>query len=409
MSWTLLLGALVVFFFEITFAGHQDEVYEKISNAALLPFNLEAQISGNKAISDAFRSLSLDVCRRSPLVMVTFIFGPKRFQEESFPFFIASARGCGASVLIIGDCSLPSALLPLPDNIWYHQITWNTLVSRAEHVYAKPFEFQSLRNVAQSTDGQGHVRGQYFKIVDFKPLVAMLFPNLLVGCDWWGYIDNDIWLGDLRTHVLPQLISGEADFYGKDVDSALFNGPAYGPFTLQRNNQNITSLMNSSSSREIVRMVLKIPHPVCFSEWGKEDWGGLGFNHSYSGIIMAAQEAGFVRLGHIRQAFLWDMPCGSGSPVPAANCTNPELEQKGKSKLCVIRTQGYGNGFRSELSMRNCDGSWQSCFYCHFQFGKSQTSLTNLSKHEQAILLRQSTLARSYHCGIFSPEVKFAP
>lgn len=385
-------------------AGRQHKRHAKITDTALTSFPWSTGVPEGVATRIMTTRINGKRRRRFPLLLVTFIFGPDRFEELSFPFFVKSAGGCGASVLIIGDTPLPSAVLPLPDNIWHHQITWDFLVARAENVYAKPMAFDLLRRqVSRSQDGQGHARGRYFKVVDFKPLVAILFPELLRGWDWWGYIDNDMWLGNLRTHVLPQLMSGEADFYGKDVDPGRKNGPAYGPFTMQRNNQNMTLLMNSSNTRRIVRLVLKTPHPVCFSEWGKEDWGGLGYESSYSGIVMAAVRAGHIRLGHIRQAFLWDMPChrnenASFSAAITAKCMDPAVELQSEHKLCLMSMQDDGN---TSLLMRDCDGLWAPCFYCHFEYGKSQPALKNLSIADQVILLQQSTISRSYHCGIF--------
>ena len=42
------------------------------------------------------------------------------------------------------------------------------------------------------------LRGGGSKISDFKPMLAHLFPEKLAGCDFWGYLQEDQLLGDLR-------------------------------------------------------------------------------------------------------------------------------------------------------------------------------------------------------------------
>ena len=239
-------------------------------------------------------------------------------------------------------------------------------------------------------------------------MAAVLFPELLRGCEWWGYIDNDIWLGDLRTHVIPQLLTGGADFYGKDVKLKRLHGPAYGPFTLQRNSRAMAALLRSSSARRSLQRVLNVSRTASFDEWGEPSWGGFGYEYSYSGLVMAAVEAGQLKLGHIPQAFLWDQPCQE-QPLDeeGVNCSvDPLRGRPGGYKLCVLTMEGSGSAARSSLAMRNCDGVWQSCFYCHFQFGKSRPSVRNMSRWDQGLLLHQRTLARSLRCGIFVPGTK---
>jgi hypothetical protein len=92
-----------------------------------------------------------------------------------------------------------------------------------------------------------------YKINDFKPAFGYLFPNLLDHYDWWGAIDNDILLGDVRRLVNSYYLENF------DVIGAMPYHPTWGPFTLYRN----TPLVVFECVITLPRLVwCSIPHLV---------------------------------------------------------------------------------------------------------------------------------------------------
>ena len=218
----------------------------------------------------------------------------------------------------------PPPDLKLPLNLVYHRATWSDVVKRLEIVYNDGKQFKALRGVHDSYD-MSHAEDRnkyntYFKVVDIKPLTPVLFPDQIRSFRFWGYIDNDMWLGDVSKMILPVLRDRyAADFYGitEYINHwGTHTGPAFGPFTLTRNRDDVTyALLLSRHAVHMIRDVLKKVSPVCFSEWGNPKFGCLGFDHSYSGLASRASSLGLIRVGGSRgvqplgaRSMVWDSP-----------------------------------------------------------------------------------------------------
>jgi hypothetical protein len=263
------------------------------------------------------------------LVLVTYVFGPRRYEQASFKIFARSVEGCGVPVMIVGDPPPPPDL-ELPPNLVHHHITWSDMVERLEMLYNGGKRFKALRGVHNSYDmfhaKQKDKYNTFFKVVDIKPLTPVLFPDQIRSFNFWGYIDNDMWLGDVSKMILPVLRDkNAADFYGitEYVNYwGTHTGPAFGPFTLTRNRDDVTyALLRSRHAIEMIRDVLEKVSPVCFSEWGNPKFGCLGYDHSYSGLASRASVLGLIRVGGSggvpalgARSMVWDSPSECSPP-----------------------------------------------------------------------------------------------
>jgi hypothetical protein len=155
----------------------------------------------------------------------------------------------------------------------------------------------------------------YYKVNDFKPAFAHLFPDLLHGYDLWGTIDNDILLGDVRGYVEKFL----DDF---DVIGGIPNHPTWGPFTMYRNVEHINQLFFKASLP--MQIILGLPYAMFFDEW--QEYGRLRKvpYATISGIIERNRDSVRVQQGLMgTEAPANDGPwgeCGPDEQHPLPRC-----------------------------------------------------------------------------------------
>lgn len=82
------------------------------------------------------------------------------------------------------------------------------------------------------------------KLCDFKPLMGAAFAEEIRDYDFWGHIDCDIVLGDLRAFATPAVLSSY------DVVSFRGRGHVWGPLTLWRNSEHINRLFQLAPGYE---------------------------------------------------------------------------------------------------------------------------------------------------------------
>ncbi|KAL3922436.1 MAG: hypothetical protein SGPRY_004559 [Prymnesium sp.] len=172
------------------------------------------------------------------------------------------------SFLMMGDA--PPLVFRWPSNAHFQRISLDSVLRRAE----------SMLRV--KLPRQLSIAGGASKISDFKPMFGELFSERLVGCDFWGYIQEDMLLGDLRAFLDDQTL----DAY--DTISPLL-APWYhaGPFMVYRNSPPIRSLFRLSSQW---RSVAADPSYLAFDEW----WGPRLRDHMPA-VIDRERKAGRVR------------------------------------------------------------------------------------------------------------------
>ena len=84
-----------------------------------------------------------------------------------------------------------------------------------------------------------------FKLCDLKPAFGVALADLLDGCDFWGHVDCDLILGDLRAFATDQRLAGY------DVLSFKGRGFVHGPLTLWRNREDINRLYQRADWRQV--------------------------------------------------------------------------------------------------------------------------------------------------------------
>lgn len=85
------------------------------------------------------------------------------------------------------------------------------------------------------------------KLCDFKPAYGLIFKEYLGDCDYWGYGDLDLLIGDLDSHLGPPLRTG------CDVLS-LYRDFLSGPLCIYRNTEDTLNLFREVAGyREILQ------------------------------------------------------------------------------------------------------------------------------------------------------------
>ena len=145
---------------------------------------------------------------------------------------------------LVGD-SQPAAS-HWPTNVKFHRMALQAMVRRA-HI-ALGVRLSSIP-----------VAGGASKISDLKPMLAHLLPEYLVGCDFWGYLQEDQFLGDLRAFLDDDLL----DRY--DTISPL-PAPYHhaGPFMVYRHTPHVDALYRRSLEW---RTAATAPTYMGFDEW----------------------------------------------------------------------------------------------------------------------------------------------
>ena len=222
------------------------------------------------------------------VLMVTYIFGTSASYVR---LFVESARHSGIDVAIVGS---PAPAFPLPPNVLHVPMSWEQFVER---VSARLFEGEKLSNLLNASRN---------KVIDFKPCFAHLFPELVSRYDWWGHLDNDLLLGNIR-HFVTQDILSHYDLIpgippkGKWIMS-------WGPFTLYRNTK-VTNELFRLASHSFKELYDK-KDPLYIDEWGDTFPGRSTYwNSTMSGILTNHYERLGIRVWRNGFPLVWDGSC----------------------------------------------------------------------------------------------------
>lgn len=101
----------------------------------------------------------------------------------NFGLWLKSAA-CNADIdfFLYGDCDV-SAYLPLPPNVKHFFYTFEEMKAKIQGKFDFTIELSKP-----------------YKLCDYKPIYGFLFEDDLIGYDYWGHIDLDTILGDLRAY-----------------------------------------------------------------------------------------------------------------------------------------------------------------------------------------------------------------
>ena len=235
-----------------------------------------------------------------------------------------------------------------------------------------------------------------YKVVDFKPLFAYLFPEEVRGYDWWGHADNDLVLGDIR-HFLTQDLLSQYDVLSPMSGQGNGQGLlfSWGPLMFYRNTEKINELFRHGTHP--LKDLIDTSDPHFLDEWG----GGLPlearernsvWNSTMSGILTNHHERlgiRFYRGGGLSPG-PWDGFCGANQ----THCAE-----------CVL-TWPPRSGPRPRLKMKsgdcNEDRCWTDAMLCHYQFGKGNLEASLVDPNVRQRIIQAGGLRVSFLEG-FSP------
>ena len=135
-----------------------------------------------------------------------------------------------------------------------------------------------------------------YKLCDLKPALGVALGDVLEGADFWGHVDCDVVLGDLRAFVPAERLAAH------DVLAFAGHGIVHGPLTLWRNREPVNRLYE----RADWRAVFEAPEYLGFDETGHR-WNDAldrasvaerrarGETASMTDVVCEAVERGEVR------------------------------------------------------------------------------------------------------------------
>lgn len=319
--------------------------------------------------SSAMRRFSLGKVQRErqaglpSMVLFTWIYGDSYFRKPLFKLFLASAAGCGVDVVVLGDAWPPDLLQP--DNVRNVTISWDSLVLLLEEKLMDGERLVAMRGLRD-----------FKKVNDIKPLTALLLPHLVQGYDWWGWVDNDLLLGDLRALLLPKLQRSSTDVWSDQVqapeDSAWAQhfGVCYshGPFTVLRASSAASTLAAKEHYRDIARQELRYGFPMSFDENGM---GVDNYTQSYSWMLLSASKASVISMTKLPEEVnhVNDVTCNprhAAGPV-GADCGYCAFQPEPDAGLELRSVVDYQSIARTVLQ----DHTGSNVLYCHMQIGKN--------------------------------------
>mmetsp|Transcript_40412 Transcript_40412/g.91617 ORF Transcript_40412/g.91617 Transcript_40412/m.91617 type:complete len:412 (-) Transcript_40412:165-1400(-) len=221
------------------------------------------------------------------LALTTLIFGSGR-RATLLPLFLKSTSGfsTNVSLYVLTDGTLAGGV---PSTVVQVRTNWSDMVGRLELIIN--LSLPSLR--WRTSD--------FRKIIDFKPCLAFLYPEVCNGASWCGWVDNDMLLsGTLFSQLAQELFISNASavsVYG--VPDKL----SFGPLTILRRDAYRDHILPVLLRKGTLRRAFSTNMPRNFDEWGharEHSPVGSWYSESFSAVLLqiAAQVAGFqvVRL-----------------------------------------------------------------------------------------------------------------
>lgn len=181
--------------------------------------------------------------------------------------------------------------LRLPRNVFYRNETLEQLYERLSAAVGLrlPGGSGALRSELRNTPSSGFLAGRDVsgaKVNDLKPMWGEAFgADLLAGYDWWGYLQDDVLLGDLTAEWAMASAPLLADADVVAPYPAPYNSS--GVLMLFRNLPAVNRLWRRSADAQLA---LTEPRYLVFDEW----WGSS--KDSMAVVLAREAAAGRIRL-----------------------------------------------------------------------------------------------------------------
>ena len=154
-------------------------------------------------------------------------------------------------------------------------------------------EWPHARLVAEIESRLGLTLGSVtpYKLCDFKPTFGQTLAELLEGVDFWGHVDCDMVLGDLRAFLTEEIL----DSY--DVAGLRGRRFVHGPLTVYRNTEPVNALYTAA---EGWKETLSASRMYSFTEtcgwWARQkQTRPAGTPESFTDAVLRETGAGRVR------------------------------------------------------------------------------------------------------------------
>ena len=180
----------------------------------------------------------------------------------------------------------PPATAPLAPNVRYHAWSLEELLVRLRETVGVRLRRLHAGGVFASGVSSA-------KLNDFKPMFGEVFAEMLSPYEWWGHLQEDLLLGNLRRFASPAMLAAHDVLcpYAPPLNAS-------GVLMLYRNVPRVNRAWRASSEAE---RVLSSPSYLVFDEW----WGDLRGKDNLAAVLGRQAEAGVLRLGLARPRSLW--------------------------------------------------------------------------------------------------------
>ena len=309
------------------------------------------------------------------IIMVSYIFGTSNAYVQ---LFAESARRSGVDVAIVGS---PKPAFPLPPNVRHFPITWDQFVDRVSTRVFHGEDLPALR------------KAKPYKINDFKGLFAYLFPEIVAGYDFWGHLDNDIVLGNVRHFVTPEILADHDVISPLDPpDKKKHYLRTWGAFTLYRNT-NVTNELFFHSWLPL-NETLGSGTALHLDEWGANGGvKGRWWNSSMSGILTNHRERLGIRVWQGVFPMGWDGTCKPGE-ARCVECTLTLPPRSGSHQMLTTN--------KTKCTPSSEEDCQEEVMLCHYYLGKHNIEASLANVDLQQYLAREGRIRVSFHEG-FTP------
>jgi hypothetical protein len=134
----------------------------------------------------------------------------------------------------------------------------NTVATIPSNVKFVPMHLAAFRELATEKLGTAIAVNDAEKLSDFKPAYGLIFKEYLTACDYWGYVDFHVLLGNIRAFLSDVLLESH------DFVSVRDEFPA-SHFSVYRNNEQMCHLFQNSKDW---MSVFNSPNYHGFEEFG---------------------------------------------------------------------------------------------------------------------------------------------
>jgi len=283
------------------------------------------------------------------ILMASYVFGESAYSKGYFRPFLESLRYAGIDVAIVGS---PAPPFELPPNVKHIKIGWEEFYANA---LERMFPGEDMKDIVAS-------RNKY-KVIDFKPLFAFLFPEAVKGYDWWGHLDCDMLVGDVP-HFLTREFLEEYDIV---AGNSFNNGyPTWGPFTIYRNTPQLNELFRLGD----IRYIFTNQTAFAFDEWGFNKYADI----SMSSIILKNYERLGLRFARTGQPRAWD--------GYKRNYTECSVITSGDRPKLLSDESDRVEGCEPHSTAERCN---KEIMLCHYQWAKKKPAWDTLAKSVAAV------------------------